>query len=402
MVFTEEEIRKFRHDTPGCTHRIHLNSAGASLMPQPVLNAIHQHLALEGEVGGYEAADLKYQQIEEFYQAGANLLKTHTRNLAFTANATDSFSRALSSIPFRPGDAILTSNEDYISNQIQYLSLQKRLGIKLVRARSLASGGIDLNDFEQKLKSARPVLVAITHIPTNSGLIQPVEEIGKMVAATDSLYLVDACQSVGQVDIDVKKLQCDFLSATSRKFLRGPRGAGFLYVSDKALNQGLAPLFVDMRGAAWKEKDEYTLANDAKRYEDWETAYALMLGTTAALKYATSIGLNRIEQQIQYLTDAIRTKLRAVEKVTVLDKGPRLGGIITIKMEVAAGPAEVKKFMNDHRVNVVPTYREYAVIDFDEKQVQWALRISPHVFNTMEEIETFVEMLRQAIRSFGK
>jgi selenocysteine lyase/cysteine desulfurase len=256
MVFSNEEIEKFRGDTPGCVHRVHLNNAGAALMPFPVLNAIQEHLTFEARVGGYEAADLRHKEIEKFYHSAARLLNTRSRNIAFTANATDSFCRAVSSIPFEKGDVILTTNEDYISNQILYLSFVKRFGIELVRVKSLESGVIDLEELEKNLKKT-PKLVAVTHVPTNSGLIQPIKEIGEMCRRYDTLYLIDACQSIGQLRLDVDELQCDFLSVTSRKFLRGPRGAGFLYISDRVLEDGFEPLFIDMRGADWVEADKY-------------------------------------------------------------------------------------------------------------------------------------------------
>ncbi|HLA51799.1 MAG TPA: aminotransferase class V-fold PLP-dependent enzyme, partial [Flavitalea sp.] len=139
--FTEKEILAFRKQTKGCANVIHLNNAGASLMPDPVTKTIIDHVVLESEIGGYEAAALRDETIREFYPTAANLLNCQARNIAFTASATDSFTRALSSIPFKASDTILTSNDDYISNQIHYHSLQKRFGVKVVRIKNSASGG---------------------------------------------------------------------------------------------------------------------------------------------------------------------------------------------------------------------------------------------------------------------
>jgi selenocysteine lyase/cysteine desulfurase len=397
VEFSPDEIKTFRKETPGCTEKIHLNNAGAGLMPVPVIIAIQEHISLEAKIGGYEAADKKNREICQFYQAAATLLNCKPSNLAFTANATDSFSRALSSIPFRKGDTILTSNEDYISNQINYLSFVKRFGLNLVRVSSLPTGGIDLEDLERKMKALHPKLVAITHIPTNSGLIQPVEFIGDIVRRFDSLYLVDACQSVGQLPLDVEKIQCDFLSATSRKFLRGPRGAGFLYISDKALDAGLEPLFIDMRGAEWVQENKYVPRKDAMRFEDWEFAYALLLGTTSAIKYAMDIGIDRIRNQVTYLTDYLIAQLRTISEIRVLDKGESIGGIVTIAFNGKRDAASCKEYFAQHNINIVLSFRNFAVIDFDEKGVEWAIRISPHYYNTIREIDVFVKSLRSLI-----
>lgn len=394
---SDAEVQKFRQETIGCQHVNHLNNAGASLMPDVVTKAIVDHIELEAKVGGYEAAGRRSDELPKLYASVAKLLGTKPTNIAFTANATDSFTRALSSISFANGDVILTSNDDYISNQIQYLSLQKRFAIKIERAISAPGGGVDLNDFESKLKKHRPKLVAITHIPTNSGLVQPVRAIGDIVSKYDTLFLLDACQSVGQLPLDVAALKCDFLSATSRKFLRGPRGAGFLYVSDKVLNSGMEPMFLDMRGAEWVEKDTYIPRADATRFEDWEFAYALQLGTQVAVDYALNIGVSRIWDRVRELAAFTRRELSKLPGVRVLDRGPELGALVTFTTS-ASGPDRLVAELMKRGINTVASYRNYAVIDYDDKAVKWAVRISPHYFNTVEEIQSAVRAIDEINR----
>jgi selenocysteine lyase/cysteine desulfurase len=399
MVFSNEEIEKFRGDTPGCVHRVHLNNAGAALMPFPVLNAIQEHLTFEARVGGYEAADLRHKEIEKFYHSAARLLNTRSRNIAFTANATDSFCRAVSSIPFEKGDVILTTNEDYISNQILYLSFVKRFGIELVRVKSLESGVIDLEELEKNLKKT-PKLVAVTHVPTNSGLIQPIKEIGEMCRRYDTLYLIDACQSIGQLRLDVDELQCDFLSVTSRKFLRGPRGAGFLYISDRVLEDGFEPLFIDMRGADWVEADKYIARDTAVRFEDWEFAYSLLLGTGAAIDYLLQLDILRIKEQLQSLSSYLRNELTKVDRVTVQDRGPSLAALVTFHMQ-GSNADFIKAELLKERINVVTSIRNFAVIDYDRKGVDWTIRVSPHYYNTREELDLFLDVVKRMSKSIA-
>lgn len=394
--FSPEEILSLRNDTEGCSHVIHLNNAGAALMPGPVTRSIVEHIQLEARIGGYEAAALKAPAIESFYVQAARLLNCKPSNIAFTANATDAFTRALSAVPFKAGDVILTSADDYISNQIHFLSFQKRFGIKVERINNAPEGGVDLDDLTHKLTTLRPRLLSITHIPTNSGLVQPVHEIGAIVAQHETLYLVDACQSIGQMKLDVQALHCDFLSATSRKFLRGPRGAGFLYVSDKVLDAGLEPLFIDMRGAEWIEKDLYQPRADATRFEDWEFAYALVLGTKHAIEYCLQIGEEKIWRRVQELSSYMRHELAAIDKVSTLDRGRGPGGLVTFTVR-GGDPVSLTQELLQRKINVVPSYRNFAVIDFDEKNVQWAIRASPHYYNTMEEVDRFIEAVKEII-----
>jgi selenocysteine lyase/cysteine desulfurase len=390
------EISRFRDDTPGCENVIHFNSAGASLMPAPVIAAIQSHILLEGQVGGYEAAELQKTEIDNFYRSAGSLLQCAPHNIAFTANASDSFSRAISSIPFQADDIILTSNEDYISNQITYLAFAKRFGIKLVRAKSLTQGGIDLEDFERCLREYHPRLVAITHVPTNSGLIQPVAEIGQLCKKHETIYLVDACQSIGQMKLDMHEICCDFMSVTSRKFLRGPRGAGFLFVSDKALALGLEPLFIDMRGADWIEKDEYKARDGAIRFEDWEFAYALLLGTKAAIDYLLPLDINQIETRVKHLASIIRSELQQLKGITICDKGKELGGLVTFHL-AGSSADQIKKELAKKKINVVTSYRNFAVIDYDEKQIEWTIRVSPHYFNTETEVAQLVQAVKELV-----
>jgi len=394
--FTEEEIISFRQETEGCSNVIHLNNAGAGLMPDPVTRSIVDHIKLEAAIGGYEASALKAASITGFYTQAAKLINCKPANIAFTASATDSYTRALSSIPFNKGDLILTSNDDFISNQIQFLSCQKRFGVKIKRVKNAPEGGIDLNDLDHKLKTLKPRLLSVTHIPTNSGLVQPVKQIGEIASNYDTLYLLDACQSIGQMKLNLEELKCDFLSVTSRKFLRGPRGSGFLYVSDKVLADGLEPLFIDMRGAQWIEKDIYKQADDAKRFEDWEFAYALVLGNRYAIEYCLNVGEDRIWQRIKTLSAYMRQKLALIDKVRVLDRGLELGGLVTFNV-AGSDPVYLTGELLKRKINVVPSYRNFAVIDFDEKNVTWAIRASPHYYNTVDEIDLFIEAVKEII-----
>jgi len=400
---TIEEVEQFRNETAGTQHVIHLNNAGSGLMPNVVTQAQLDHVKLESEVGGYEAAALRADVVQGFYQQAAALFHCKPGNIAFTASATDSYTRALSSIPFANGDVILTDRDDFVSNQIQFLSLQRRIGVRIVHINNAATGGVDLNDLEMKLKKYQPRLLAITHIPTNSGLVQPVNEIAAIYGSylnaypDKTWYILDACQSAGQMKLDVQALRCDFLSVTCRKFLRGPRGTGALYIADKALHAGLEPMFIDMRGAEWMSKDTYRQQPDAKRFEDWEFAYSTVVGTKAAIEYCLQVGEDRIWQRVKFLSALMREKLAQLNTVKVLDRGPELAGLVTFTV-AGSNPTYIVNELLKRKINVVSSHRAFAVIDFDEKGVAWAVRASPHYYNTVEEVQAFIDALEEIIK----
>jgi len=391
-------IAELRADTPGCAERIHLNNAGASLMPKPVIAAIQGHLDLESLVGGYEAEAEVKNAIAEAYEHVAELMHTSPANIAFTEHATAAFVAALSAIRFERGDVIVTTRHDYVSNQIQYLALADRFGVEVLRAPNAPEGGVDLGAMEGLIHRKRPRLVSVTHIPTNSGLVQDVAAIGAMCRARDITYMVDACQSVGQLPLSVEEIGCDFLSATSRKYLRGPRGAGFLYVSDRALDLGLEPMFPDLRGADWIAPDLYQPAPDAKRFETWEFAWGLILATGVAARYALDLGLESIRDRAWGLASQLRVALAALDGVEVLDHGAQLSATVTASVR-GWSPPDLVKELRRRKINTSGQARIDAVIDYDQKNVDGALRVSPHYFNTPDELETLVSALQDLVSS---
>jgi len=367
-------------------------------MPEPVIQAIQDHIALEARIGGYEAADDRREAVAQAYQSVAGLLGTVSRNVALTESATASFVQALSSIPFAPGDVIVTTRNDYVSNQIQFLSLHSRMGVRVMRAPDRPDGGVDVGALAGLVRRHRPKLVCVSHVPTNSGLVQDVGAAGAICRDEGVLFLIDACQSVGQMPVDVRRLPCDFLAATARKFLRGPRGAGFLYVSDRVLEQGLEPLFVDLKGAEWTAADTYRAVDDARRFETWESAWALVLGLGAAARYATAIGLDQIETRVRALADRLRAKLAPIDRVHLLDRGRELCGIVSVSID-GRDPYELLAALRSRRINVNAQIRAYALIDYDDKHITSSLRLSPHYYNTEEEIDEAVSVLSELLRA---
>jgi len=389
-----------RADTPGVEHRNHLNNAGAALPPTRVSQAIRKHLALEERIGGYEAADARAEAIDGVYEALAELLDCDTANVALVDSATTGVALTLSAIPFDEGDVLLTTRHDYVSNQIQYLSLQERFGIDVVRAPDAPGGGVDVDALRALVHRRRPRLVAVTHVPTNSGLVQDVEAIGRVCGEKGVPYLVDACQSIGQMPVHPCEIGADFLTASARKFLRGPRGVGFLYVSDRALDAGLEPLFPDLRGADWIADDLYQPSPTARRFESWEFAYALVLGMGAAARYALDIGLPIARDRARALAERARDGLAGVEGARVLDRGPELCAIVTVAFEGHA-PGELVRRLGERRINTSELTRASAVLDFDEKEVEGALRVSPHYYNTAGEVDALVKALGEIVGGGG-
>lgn len=285
-----------------------------------------------------------------------------------------------------------------MSNQLAFMSLRKRFGVRVVHAPDLPGGGVDVAAMAALMREHRPRLVAATHIPTNSGLVQPVAEIGRHCRELDLLYLVDACQSVGQLRVDVAEIGCDLLTATCRKFLRGPRGSGFLYVADRVLRAGYEPLFIDMHGARWTCPDSYRPVDTAARFEDWEFPYAVVLGCAEAARYALAVGVDAVAQRTPALAARLRDRLADQPGVRVLDRGPQLGALVTFAVQ-GWQPQEFKAALDARRINSALSFREFAWFDFGDKGVDWCLRLSPHYYNTEDEVDLAAEAVAEILHA---
>ncbi len=388
-----ELLDKWRRETPGTAERIHLNNAGAALMPQPVLDACKSHLDLEANIGGYEAADLRSDEVARVYQDVGGLVAADPENIAITANATAAFIQAVSSFDLEPGDVIVTTRADYTSYQITFLSLAERLGVVVKHAEDLPEGGVDPDSVRELARDPRCRFVHVSWVPTHSGVIQDAFGVGDVCEELDVPYLLDACQAVGQIPVDVSKLKCDYLTATARKFLRGPRGVGFMYASDKALDRGDHPLFVDMRGAKWVEPDQYEVSPTAMRYEDWEFAYALVLGLGAAARYALEVGIDVAGSRAFSLACRLREGIGAIPGARVLDGGKEQCAIVTATF-AESDAREIVNELKSRKINATSSLKWYGLLDFPAKGVEAALRISPHYYNSEDEIDEALDALK--------
>jgi len=389
MDWTVDEVRR---DTPGVERVVHLNNAGAALPPRVVVDTVVDHLRREAEIGGYEAAAEAADREEAVYASVADLIGAEARQVALIENATRAWDMAVYGFPFRAGDRVLTARAEYASNVIALLQLRDRFGIEIVLVDDDEHGQISLDHVEAELARGA-AMVALTHVPTNGGLVNPAEAVGALCAAHDVFYVLDACQAVGQVPIDVDAIGCDVLSATGRKFLRAPRGTGFLYVGDRALAR-LVPPFLDLHAATWTGLDTYEMRADARRFENWETSHATKLGLGAAVDYALALGAESTWARIEALGAALRERLGEVDGVTVHDKGERRGGIVTFT--VAGRPAEeVQAGLAAAGINTSVSAVESTRYDLSERGLPDLVRASVHYYNTDEELIRLVRAVAE-------
>lgn len=392
------DLARARRDTPGCENVIHFNNAGAALMPQPVLDAVVNHLQLEAAIGGYEAKDRQAEAINRVYGATAELIGCEPDEIAVIENATRAWDMAFYAIPFKSGDRILTAQAEYASNYIAYLQVARRTGAQIEVIPNDEQGQVNVTALRDMIDE-RVKLISITHVPTNGGLVNPAAEIGKVAREAGVLYLLDACQSVGQMPVNVDEIGCDILSTTGRKYLRAPRGTGFLYVRRNLIEQ-LEPPFLDMHAATWVARDRYEIRADARRFENWEAYYAGKVGLGVAIDYVLGWGIDSIWARVKKLGELFRTRLTDLGFVKVLDLGAERCGIVTFSVQ-GKDSAEVQRELSNRGINVTVSLPEGTRLDMSERQLEHLVRASVHYYNTEEEIERFCDVLASRFASLS-
>jgi selenocysteine lyase/cysteine desulfurase len=191
--------------------------------------------------------------------------------------------------------------------------------------------------------------------------------------------------------LDVAKIGCQLLSGTGRKFLRGPRGTGFLYVSRTILDR-LDPPFIDLHAATWTDARSFELRPDARRFENWESYVAGRVGLRAAVRYALEVGLAPIRARVTALAERLRAELARLPGIKVQDLGRTRSGIVTFTKEDEL-PRAIQARLHAAGINVSVSSKSSAQLDFGRRGLSQVVRASVHYFNTDQEIELFCKTL---------
>jgi cysteine desulfurase/selenocysteine lyase len=390
------DIQAARQDTPGCHHQLYFNNAGAALMPQPVIEAVDTHFQCEIAHGGYEAALMAEKQIQDFYSAASRLIHCDPCEIAFVENATRAWAMILASLSLQAGDKVLTTTDEYGSNYIALLqtALTKKIMIEIVP--SDVNGQICLNELKKRI-DPRVKLIALTHVPAQNGLVHPAEAVGDIAQAAGIFYVLDATQSIGQLPVDVNQLQCSALCTSGRKYLRGPRGTGFLYISQQWVEK-LDPPLLDLHSARWTHPHTYTVLANARRFETGERSYANQIGLGVAIQYALEIGLETIADRIHSLASLLRDRLSRLAGIVLHDRGKQKCGLVTFTHQQLSCDFMYRK-LKEKKISVSCYFRENARLDCDARGLESVVRASVHYYNTEQEVDLFCQAIQDILNS---
>ena len=393
-MLTDAQVAGLRDATPGCAHRVHLNNAGAALPTQRTLDAVVGHLTREATIGGYEAAAEAADARQAVHASAARLLGASPDEIALTTSDTSAWTKAFWGFALagglEPSLRVVVDQVVYSSHYLALLQASTLFGVEVVVIGAGEDGTLALDLLQEALD--RPTaLVTVTHVPTSSGLVNPVAEVGALAADAGVPYFLDACQSIGQLPVDVGTIGCDVLTATGRKWLRGPRGTGLLYLRDTFADR-VEPLGIDMSSADWVDSETYRVAPGARRAEEFEGPVAAQLGLGAAIDQLLELGVDDVGERIGVLAEHLRGALDELDDVSVVDgTGPR-SGIVTFVVDGRPADA-VAATLSSAGINVSVSRAEDARLDLDGRGLAAVVRASPHVYNTVDELEQLVDVV---------
>jgi selenocysteine lyase/cysteine desulfurase len=396
---THQEIQQWRADTAGTAEKIHFNNAGASLPPDIVVDTCIDYLREEARHGGYETADKYKEELNHVYTLVARLINARPDEVALTENASMAWGLAFNGIAFEAGDEVITSELEYVTNVLSFLQAQQTRGVIIRVIPHDEQGRFSLSALEEAI-SPRTKCIAITHIGSTTGVVNPVAAIGKIARKHNILYLVDACQSIGHAPVDVEAIHCDILAVTGRKYLRAPRGTGFLYVR-KERQEALKLFLMDGFTAEWVSEQDYRIRRDARRFELYEKNKALVLGLGKAVEYALQVGVDRIWERIRELAALLRQRLEGIDGITVHDRGEALCGIVTFSVG-GIDAVRVKAMLSEKNIHVSVGKAVSTLYYMNRRQLTSIVRASVHYYNTEEEIEMLCGVLTEMAQPVGQ
>jgi len=387
------DVARVRAETPATAERVFLNHAGASPSPDPVLEVVIGHLRDEARVGGYEAAEMSREELTATRRSIARLVGCDPDGVALMTSATDAWESAFWSMTWKPGDVVLTCRSEYVTNVVNLLVARERFGVDVRVVDDDEHGQIDLASLERHLDTAEVRLMALSHVPTHGGLVNPAAEVGARCRSAGVTFLLDACQSVGQLPLDLSQLGCDVLTATGRKFLRAPRGSGFMACRSDFAEQA-RPL--GSAGAVWTTADSFDLPTGAARFERYERSVAAALGLGVAVDYALGLGLEEIARRIDLLATHLRSHLDEIPSVTVRDLGEHRCGIVTFTVD-GVDPDLIRSELDTENISVWTSGAPLARIDLDARGIDAVVRASVHYLNTLDELDRTIESVERIV-----
>lgn len=370
---------------------INFNNAGSSKNSNKVIKTIIAYLEEEQKLGGYLAAKLNRPKILNFYRVFSKLIKCKKSEISFLPSSTYGWNFFLNSISFKKNDNVIIFENEYGNN---FISLLKKKNLKIKVSKLSHDGQVCFESLKENI-DRNTKLVSVCHISSQCGNLIDVQKVGKIVKEINrnTLFLVDACQSIGQIDINVRKINCDVMIGSGRKYLRGPRGTGFIFIKDD-LKKNLSPIISD--SFSCKIVNMKKIIYKKNYFETFEYSPALLLGLTEAIENIHSIGIKKIQKKIKKLSLYFRLKVRKLNGVIIFENECLISGINTIIIN-GFSTKEVLDYLLKKKILCSISDNKTSYHFFKTRKRKSLLRLSFHYYNDFKEIDFLIKTIEELV-----
>ncbi len=370
---------------------INFNNAGSSRPFSGVNSAISNFLEIEERYGGYFATEKHKKKLNSFYNNLSRLINCRNEEISFSSSTTLAWNIFFNSFEISKNQNIIIFENEYGSNLIYYR--KQNLNLKIVKINS--NGKVCFKDLKKKIDKNTKI-VCLCHVASQCGERMEAEKIGKLIHSINPniLFVVDACQSIGQIEVDVKKIDCDVLVGSGRKYLRGPRGTGFIFIKN-SIRKNLQPLILDLRNTKLTKKG--LKVSKANIFENFEYSPALKIGLSKAIEKINLFGIKKIEFDIAKKSKYLRKKLEYFNDISFFENKECLTGINTLRIRGYSTYQLYQYLLSKKILTSISSYSSSSLY-FKKKLVNDVLRISLHQYNTFNEINYLIKCLIDLIK----
>jgi len=387
----EKDIEIIRKDFPVTKKKIYMNCGSFAPMPLSTIKSITDFLVRCSEEGPDSTSVQEYitSLMKELRILLSQFINCEPEEIVFTQSTTEGLNIVASGIEWKKKDLIIARGglHEHYANYFPWLNISNKFGVKLKEITIDSKGFFDLDLIDKIAKSNNAKLITLSHVLYNNGAIMPVEQVGKIAKRHNMLYSIDAAQSLGTINVDVKKIGCDFLAFPGFKWVCGPPGIGVFYCRRESAEL-LIPQYIGGESAIITEENNLVYAESPQKFQTGFRNYVGIAGLASSLKYIQRLGISTIRNMNMKVANEIIEQLKTISGVSIF--GPEDEKLRTSIVSFGLDSINPK--------NMVASLAERGIIVAERDIVgggrKKAVRASPHFFNVSDEGSEFIENIK--------
>jgi len=387
----EKDIELIPKDFPVTKKKIYMNCGSFAPMPLYTIKSITDFLIRCSEEGPDSTSAQEYitSLMKELRILVSRLINCESEEIIFTQSTTEGINYVASGLDWKKSDIIIARGglHEHYANYFPWLNISKKYGVKLEETKIDNNGFFDIDKIDKIAKNKNTKLITLSHVLYNNGAIMPVEEVGKIAKKQNMLYSIDAAQSIGTINVDVKKIGCDFLAFPGFKWICGPPGIGIFYCKKESAEM-LTPKYIGGESAIITKEKNLVYTSSPQKFQTGFRNYVGIAGLVSSLKYIQRLGINNIRKMNMDVANEIIKGLGKIRGISIF--GPedeKLRTSIVSFVIDSVSPKITVSSLQEKGIIVA----ERDIVGGGKKK---AVRASPHFFNTSNEASTFIQDIK--------